>query len=385
MKMKINLLNLSRCKQTELDLPCTDTDMQEKIEEAGIENDPLRPRVMIDLIEPVRLNGLSGSTVSLDELNFLAKRLDSFTQQEMEQFYMGVQYGGSLLLKDLINLTYNLHKYVLVRDVSSPEKIGLAYELQHEGSVSVDYEKTEACRELGKTLIESGRGIMTNHGLLFIDDKPMEEVYDGQVFPTYQYAGNSLISAEIDYDGKVETVYLPTEDLSIRKAIARLGAESLDDCAIGIDQMRIGDDTMAERIQNIINREGFFEANHLLQTISAKQVDMVKLDAVAAFAHVEMAGNLQYLAEHLNEFVFLSNVHTEEEYGHHLVDNDQAYAMNPDMEEFIDFESFGESMMEEHDAEFVKDSLLYYDGRESLSNFLCGLEPEDGGFKMTMG
>jgi len=53
-----------------------------------------------------------GEYVSLDELNYLASRLDEMSQSEYEQFQAAVEMGEhTRSLEDLINLTYNLDCY----------------------------------------------------------------------------------------------------------------------------------------------------------------------------------------------------------------------------------------------------------------------------------
>ncbi|UQT48524.1 hypothetical protein M5E87_29000 [Flavonifractor plautii] len=56
---------------------------------------------------PPILKRLEGSRVNLDELDYLAKRLDSFTDQELAQFQSAaVSYDYSNIV-DLINLTFS--------------------------------------------------------------------------------------------------------------------------------------------------------------------------------------------------------------------------------------------------------------------------------------
>ena len=52
------------------------------------------------------LKRLEGGSVNLDELDYLAKRLDSFTDQEAAQFQAAAVKFGISGIKDLINLTF---------------------------------------------------------------------------------------------------------------------------------------------------------------------------------------------------------------------------------------------------------------------------------------
>jgi hypothetical protein len=52
----------------------------------------------------------------MDELNFLAKRLNCFSDTELDTFYGMIRHKGFTEMKDLINATYNLDNYTLVQD-----------------------------------------------------------------------------------------------------------------------------------------------------------------------------------------------------------------------------------------------------------------------------
>ena len=72
---------------------------------------------------------------NLDELNYLARRMESFDYNEYDQFLIGITKLENPAEKDLINLTFNLDHFTLCKDVSSYGTIGRAYVLNTEGSV----------------------------------------------------------------------------------------------------------------------------------------------------------------------------------------------------------------------------------------------------------
>ena len=70
------------------------------------------------------LNCLIGKHVNIDEVDYLAKRLDSFNQRELAVF-QGMAYAhGFEKPKDLINLTFSCENVTVVQDFSDLEKIG---------------------------------------------------------------------------------------------------------------------------------------------------------------------------------------------------------------------------------------------------------------------
>nr|WP_316626585.1 hypothetical protein [uncultured Ruminococcus sp.] len=130
---------------------------------------------------------MNARTINLDELNFLARRLDSFTDDEIEQFYAAVEQRNAKNLKDLINLTYNLDKFTIIKNVGDMTKVGREYTLNTEGCANADSRYDAKYAEIGRKLLASGRGVFTERGLLFVEDKPIEEAYDGKIFPGFAY------------------------------------------------------------------------------------------------------------------------------------------------------------------------------------------------------
>lgn len=80
---------------------------------------------------PEELSMLKDRIANLDELNYLARRVESFDYHEYDQFLIGITKLENPTEKDLINLTFNLDHFTLCKDVSSylvtpgNEKIGV--------------------------------------------------------------------------------------------------------------------------------------------------------------------------------------------------------------------------------------------------------------------
>lgn len=80
------------------------------------------------------------------------------------------------------------------------------------------------------------------YGLLIYNPfEKLTEVYDGQTFPEYYYQ-STLASAEVSYNDRTELLLLPGEELAIKKALARLGALSDQDCEIKFSLQNRDDD-----------------------------------------------------------------------------------------------------------------------------------------------
>ena len=76
---------------------------------------------------PEELSMLKDRFANLDELNYLARRMESFDYHEYDQFLIGITKLENPTEKDLINLTFNLDHFTLCKDVSNYGKIGREY------------------------------------------------------------------------------------------------------------------------------------------------------------------------------------------------------------------------------------------------------------------
>ena len=74
--------------------------------------------------EPESLRYLVVKQWNVDELNFLAKMIESFDNQEESQFNAAVSYLQPQSIKDLINLSFNLPRYSLISNVSNLAEVG---------------------------------------------------------------------------------------------------------------------------------------------------------------------------------------------------------------------------------------------------------------------
>ena len=325
---------------------------------------------------PEEFSALKNWYVNLDELNYLARRMESFDTLEYDQFLIGISKLDSKEVKDLINLTFNLHHFTLCQDVSSYGKIGRAYVLNTEGSVPA-YDEDDP-----KELIDRGLVQITAKGLLIYNPfEKLTEVYDGQTFPEYYYR-STLASAEVGYNDRTELILLPGEELAIKKALARLGAPSDQDCEIKFSLQNGDDRAWEERIEGIIRSEGLYAANKMLHSLDTGDMDWDKLTAAVELADVKSAANIAAIAEHLGEFGFLPDAKDESDIGHFLVDNVDEYGMNIEMEDYFDFSGFGEHFAEKHDGQFVNGGFVYFDSDRTLDEFLEELESEDEGMDM---
>ena len=374
-KLKIKYGN----SQTDLRFPCTEKEMGAALERIHAEDVTPLELYVSEVIFPEELGCLQDRFVNLDEVNFLGKRMDSFFGDEEYQFYEAMKSEGFDTLPDLINMSFNLNRYPLIQDIGDMGKIGREYLLTVKGCLPADDEDDPKYAEFGRELIQSGKGVFTEHGLLFVDEStPFQKLYDGQVFPPYVYDSDVLCIARAEYNGKSEYLYLPCEEKAIDKALARLGT-ALENAKITLEDFSVNNPKWFERFKQIAADEGVYELNGLTNAINSADTDLKKLWLVAEYAEVEDSGQLARLAENIGCFKVIEDVSDYEDVGRYIVDNNDCYALHPELEDYFDFNGFGEHIAEEYGGKFVGGNFIYNDTDTSLLDILYQDKP------MTMG
>lgn len=267
--IKATIKNSPCC--TEIRFPCSETELSKKLGELGMNPEHLAPIATVIEIEPSELSLLTNCDVSLDALNYLGKRLDGMDEREYKQFLAVLscpEISEGWGLKNIINLTDNLARFTLIEAADDLEKVGLIHMLNvRVGLSESEYTNSEWLAAEGAKLLESGKGIDTEYGKLYInEDIPFEEIFNGTTFPAYYCDPNAFVMVEIGYGGLLEFVEMPCENIAIKKALCRLGADSLKDCKISVDLTRDISDEWSEKISEVEKTKDLFRLNNLLKT-----------------------------------------------------------------------------------------------------------------------
>ncbi len=170
-------------------------------------------------------------------------------------------------MKNIINLTYNLPRFTLIEDTDAPEKIGLTHMLNIRSALSeAEYNDYDWLADKGMKLLESGKGIDTEYGKLYVNEEiPFDEVFDGKTFPPYYCSPNAVAAVEISFDGDMESVELPCEEIAIKKALLRLGADNISDCGIEVDSYDL-DGSRLDTAKSFEQSKDVFGLNNMLKS-----------------------------------------------------------------------------------------------------------------------
>lgn len=256
--------------------------------------------------EPESLRYLYGKQWSVDELNFLSKRLESFDNLEETQFHAAVNYLQPQSIKDLINLSFNLPRYSLISSVSNLAEVGRTHTMTRRQAMSLEEIKQTDFAKIGRELLASGKGIPTEYGLLFInEDIPEEQVYDGKHFPEYAYK-DSLLCVSVSCKGETEYLYMPCSVADINNALSKLPAESWSDCKLSIEWDNLRESSWLGKCDKILQSEDAYCLNRVSEVLNQFRLDKAytKLSAALDLAHVDDSASIVTLANQLDDFIF---------------------------------------------------------------------------------
>jgi hypothetical protein len=251
------------------------------------------------------LNRLVAQSVNVDELDYLAKRLDSFCQSEVEKFQaMAVKLGLSNI-QDFINLTFCCQQTTVIIDFSNLERIGKGHALTMNGGSmpSEEYDQVDG-RMVALDLLQNHSGTITPYGVVYDNGMKLEPLYDGRHFPAYIYKPPQL-TVEIKSGPKGEVtghLYLPCPDRQIQRTMQRSGSGGQG------FHMEVTMDSLPQQVSSVISltRDGLDELNALCRAIEPLNAEQrEKLDAVVLLARPKYAGEVRQLAQNLDQFQFV--------------------------------------------------------------------------------
>ena len=197
------------------------------------------------------LQKLEGSEVNIDELDYLAKRLESFEADQDLQFQAAAFARGVASIEDFINLTFCSDQATVIYDFTKLEEAGRQHFMNlHGGCASTEELENLDGYETALLLIDGGGAEITPYGVLYDNGMQMEQLYKGGPFPPYLYDAYELVLpvSPTQSPQNKTYLYLPSSNLQLERTLLRGG---------------------------IMEREGWF---HKLEPIQLSSVITAKLD-----------------------------------------------------------------------------------------------------------
>ena len=323
--------------------------------------------------------------VNVEELNYLAKRLDSFDVGEAAQF-QAMAYKLELLeLKDLINLTFCCQEATIITDFSDLASVGRAHYMNLHGGCAKTAELDALDgEETARQLIESGSGTVTPYGVVYDNGMKLEQVYDGQFFPCYYYEPHATTVAvtsksEPENTDNITWLYLPMAQEEIDRALQRAGITDFADL-----RLRLEDSQLPNEVNVLLDmeHESLEDLNALAQATDALSTDDIKkLCAVVTLAKPQNAEQVKNLVESLDLFDFAPGAHSPAEYGKYMIQQSGHYDFDENLDEFYDYEGYAQQRMNEENGMFTDLGYIAYKGYFSIEEVIDGSQ----GDSMEMG
>ena len=315
-------------------------------------------------------------TVNVEELNYLAKRLESFDTGEAAQFQAMAHKLELFELKDLINLTFCCQQATVITDFSDLAAVGRNHYMNlHGGSASVDELNALDGKGTARQLIENGNGAVTPYGVVYNNGMKLDQVYDGRFFPCYYYEPNAITvavtsKAEPEDTEHITWLFLPMVQEEIDRALLRGGITYYAEV-----RLRLEDSQLPDEMDVLLDmkRENLSDLNALAQaTDSLSDSDMNKLGAVVTLAKPQTAAQIKNLAESLDLFDFAPGAHTPQEYGKYMIQQSGRFEYDENLDAFYDYEKYGTERMNAEDGMFTDRGYVAYKGYYSMEEVMNG-------------
>ena len=266
-------------------------------------------------------------TVNVEELNYLAKRLDSFDTSEAAQFQAMAHKLELFEMKDLINLTFCCQQATVITDFSDLAAVGRNHYMNlHGGSASVDEPNTIT---------------------VAVTSKAEPEDTEHTTWP-----------------------FLPMEQEEIDRALQRAGIADPADARLWLEDSQLPDevDVLLE-----MEYETLADLNKLAAaTDGLSKADMEKLGAVVMRAEPKSAAQIKNLVESLDFFDFAPGVHTPQDYGKYMIRQSGRFDYDENLDAFYDYEKYGTERMNEEDGMFTDRGYIAYKGYISIEEVMNG-------------
>ena len=315
-------------------------------------------------------------TVNVEELNYLAKRLDSFDTGEAAQFQAMAHKLELFELKDLINLTFCCQQATVITDFSDLAAIGRDHYMNlHGGSASVDELNKLDGKETARQLIESGGGTITPYGVVYDNGMKLEQVYDGRFFPCYYFKPNVITvavtsKAEPEDTEHITWLFLPMVQEEIDRALLRGGITDPADARLRLEDTQLPDEV---GVLLDMEQESLADLNALAQAADALSSDAIKkLGAVVTLAKPQNAEQVKNLVENLDLFDFAPGAHSPVEYGKYMIQQSGHFDYDENLDEFYDYEGYAVQRMNEENGIFTGRGYIAYKGDISLAEIMDG-------------
>ena len=357
-------------------LPAANAEIQDALEKARVDEEHSDFTVIDYECEQDYLNELLPNKASLDELNYLARRLSGINDFEKAAFEGVVKMEKESDLPKLINLTYNLAHCHVIFEARNDEQLGKFYvdngfvteleEVPEKVLQYIDYEK------VGRIYREAEKGVFTKTGYVVQSEPDIKVVYDrtnipkpdddsGYVFKLYLIEG--CFEPE---KAKGVWLKLPASEAEIASALSEIGAASLFDCVF----------TRCESsmpcFEDVFSESEDIEMLNILSNAILKIIDSNMGTKYKAALQYEYCTDLDLaidIAQNLDCYSFYSSLCSSEDYGRQVLLKASGFPSDNMAFKLLDFRRYGEAKMKEDGVKSTDYGLICRNEKEFVFEF----------------
>lgn len=291
------------------------------------------------------LPGMEVDEQELNELEFLARRIGGLCGGERVALTGALELEKPQSLRDIVNLTCNLHKYKLTPGFKDEETMGRRLLKERGIHVPDSIADWVAYDQVANGYLADHPGVFTDSGFVSRNGEPLEMVYDGKNLPEPYCDPDGIITVRLNPKGKPNSVTLtfPASCERIDAALEELGVESFDECYASCTSSIPG------LLEHLPNYDGL-ECLNLAAAYLGADEEQNRL--FMAVMEAEVPGSMFELPEitdALCQYRLLPEIKTPEDYAHHVLAEDgDRYYVDGFTADFVDFDALGKAMMKEN-------------------------------------
>ena len=310
---------------------------------------------------------------NVDELDWLAKQLESFDRYELLQFNSAAERFDLSSVGEMMDLSFCSREVTVISDFNDLENVGRRHYLTLLITGTPEEQGPLVGTETAQRLIAGQPGHVTQYGVVYDNGMKLKQAYDGKHLPQSWWAENCLMELEIGAQGetdkkKFEWVQLPTSQIKLERAMLRAGISSCGEMQLLFSGSRFSDEVDCALD---FEYESLFELNHLCQACAEFQdADFEKLGAVCQMAKPVCAASIRQLAENLDQFDFAPDAHTPEELGKHMIQRSRRYEYDEKLKDFYNYDDYGVKKLLQEDGTFVDRGYVSYHGTLTLDELM---------------
>ncbi|MBO5158072.1 MAG: hypothetical protein J6B94_00580 [Lachnospiraceae bacterium] len=338
MKIKIAHSN----NRITIDLPMSDSDLNARMKSIG--NNKIIPWcVIVSVIdEDNPLHCLEGCFVNLDEVNYFAKRMESFNDYEKSVMNAYVDENSVHTVNRLINLTYGIQGLSLITDFSNAEQVGRRLYLDEFLGMSEDESRAINFIEFAEKTFQEDSVKVLPYGVYVEHGFQMPEIYNGRTFPEYCNSDKIVMSLEIKNQlGDTDYLYLPTDKVAFEKLKARLEVNKFRECIVSaINNIKLPENLVpkVEELGNIRALTFLNEFCSIVEDFSEEKLK--KLSMVVEYVKPPNITDYTDLARCLHDFEVVPNVHNDKQYGEYILIKSGLFDIDELVLPHIDYAAF---------------------------------------------